>query len=320
MADAALLSAAPDVQDALKSWLVWLGEERRASKHTLSSYLFDVHGLIAFAAGHRGGAINLNTLGDLQLVDFRAWLAKLAADGLSAPSRARAVAGVRSFLHWLDRMGRVHNAAIDMVKLPKLNKRVPRPVTLDDAEDILDLAAATPEEPWIAARDRALFVLLYGAGLRIGEALQLNHADLDQGERVTVTGKGNKQRVVPLLPIVRAEINAYLKLKPFAIGKKDPVFIGHRGERLNPGVAQRQLRKVRSFLGLPASVTPHALRHSFATHLLAEGADLRSLQELLGHSSLSTTQMYTRIDATHLMQVYEKAHPRAHLGQAKSRK
>jgi integrase/recombinase XerC len=250
-------------------------------------------------------------LAALSLADFRAWLAHSASADIGAASRARAVAGVRNFFHWLDRSGQLHNPAIDLIKMPKVSRRLPRPVTESQARDIVSQSKDAPHESWTGLRDEALFTLLYGAGLRIGEALSLTRDDLMRGDRITVTGKGNKQRNVPVLPIIRATVEKYLASCPYALKPNKPVFIGARGEKLNPAVAQRNLRGVRRQLGLPDSVTPHALRHSFATHLLASGADLRSLQELLGHSSLSTTQLYTQVDAQQLSATYRAAHPRA---------
>jgi integrase/recombinase XerC len=195
--------------------------------------------------------------------------------------------------------------------LPKTSKRLPRPVTHLDAIAIAETSSVFSNEDWLAARDEALFTLLYGAGLRISEALSLNHVDLLAGDHVVVTGKGQKQRVVPLLPVVRQKLDAYIAVSPSAKQQQDPVFLGARGERLSAGVAERQIRRTRKWLGLPDNVTPHALRHSFATHMLAGGADLRTLQELLGHSSLSTTQIYTKIEGASLVATYKKAHPRA---------
>ncbi|HEU0118132.1 MAG TPA: tyrosine recombinase XerC, partial [Alphaproteobacteria bacterium] len=212
---------------------------------------------------------------------------------------------------WLDRTGLLHNNAIELLKTPKTARRLPRPVSEAEAQDIVSLAKNVSQEGWVGLRDEALFTLLYGAGLRISEALALTHADLAQKDRITVTGKGNKQRNVPMLPIVRESLDKYLAECPYAVKPKQPIFVGARGEKLNPAVAQRHLRQLRRQLNLPDSVTPHALRHSFATHLLSSGADLRSLQELLGHSSLSTTQLYTKIDAQQLSKTYRAAHPRA---------
>jgi integrase/recombinase XerC len=195
--------------------------------------------------------------------------------------------------------------------MPKTSRRLPRPVTEIQAQEMLSLAADSLDDSWIGLRDEALFTVLYGAGLRIGEALALTRDDIMRQSRITVTGKGNKQRNVPLLPVVRLSVEKYLAACPYALKGDKPVFVGARGEKLNPAVAERSLRSLRRQLGLPDSVTPHALRHSFATHLLASGADLRSLQELLGHSSLSTTQLYTKVDAQQLSNVYRAAHPRA---------
>ena len=306
-----LLPIADDVRDVLGAWQKWLGVERRASKNTLESYQVDLISLFKFISGYRGTRVNIAVLGALTLTDFRAWLAWYAELRPEASSRARAVAGVRNFFKWLDRTGRLHNSAIDLLKTPKASRRLPRPVSETSAVDIVALAKNVQQEGWIGLRDEALFTLLYGAGLRISEALGLRGEDIVGKDRITVTGKGNKQRAVPLLPIVQESITKYMKACPYPVGGKNPLFVGARGEVLNPGLAQRDLRRLRRDLNLPDTVTPHALRHSFATHLLASGADLRSLQELLGHSSLSTTQLYTKVDAGQLAQVYRAAHPRA---------
>ncbi|MDR3450593.1 MAG: tyrosine recombinase XerC [Alphaproteobacteria bacterium] len=310
MSEVSTLPLAADLIDTVERWRSWLADEKRVAAKTVESYTFDLHNLFRFLNAHRGRQLNLSLLATLTLTDFRAWLASRAADNISASSRARAVAGVRNFFHWLDRSGQMHNAAIDMLKSPKLARRLPRPVTESQAQEIVAIAAGAIGDTWVGLRDEALFTLLYGAGLRIGEALGLTREALTR-DRVTVTGKGNKQRNVPLLPIVKAAVEKYLASCPYALKPDMPVFIGARGEPLNPAVAQRSLRLLRRQLGLPDSVTPHALRHSFATHLLASGADLRSLQELLGHSSLSTTQLYTQVDAQQLSSTYRAAHPRA---------
>jgi integrase/recombinase XerC len=306
------LPLADDLMNAVTKWQAWLRFEKRAAKNTIVSYQFDLDNLFNFVRLHRARQVNLSLLAELSLGDFRSWLAHSAGEkNLQASSRARSVAGVRSFFRWLDRSGQMHNNAIELLKLPKSPRRLPRPVSETDAEDIVALAKNVVEENWVGLRDEALFTLLYGAGLRIGEALALNHADLSQTDRLTVTGKGNKQRNVPMLPIVREALQKYIKTCPYPTGSKDPVFVGARGERLNPAIAQRHLRMLRRQLNLPDTVTPHALRHSFASHLLSSGADLRSLQELLGHSSLSTTQLYTKIDMQQLAKTYQASHPRA---------
>jgi integrase/recombinase XerC len=295
----------------MAKWQNWLRLEKRAAAHTVESYLFDLNNLFRFLNRHRGRQINLGTLSALSLGDFRSWLAHNAGENRQAASRARAVAGVRNFFRWLDRTGQLHNSAIELLKLPKSSKRLPRPVSEADAAGIMDLASSSMKENWVGLRDEALFTLLYGAGLRLGEALALKYADFAQKDRMTVTGKGNKQRIVPLLPIIRESLEKYIKNCPHHIENKKFIFVGVRGEVLNPAIAQRHLRQLRRQLNLPDSVTPHALRHSFATHMLASGADLRSLQELLGHSSLSTTQLYTKVDAQQLAKAYKAAHPRA---------
>jgi len=305
------LPLADDLINAVAAWQGWLRFEKRAAANTVSAYQLDLNNLFRFINLHRGRQVNLALLAALSLSDFRAWLAHNAGADIQAPSRARAVAGVRSFFRWLDRSGQLHNNAIELLKLPKAARRLPRPLSEVDAADVVALAKNAVDENWVGLRDEALFTLLYGAGLRIGEALALTHADLAQPDRITVTGKGNKQRGVPILPIVRAALDKYLKTCPYAADANRPVFVGARGEVLNAAVAQRHLRVLRRQLNLPDTVTPHALRHSFATHLLASGADLRSLQELLGHSSLSTTQLYTKIDTGQLSQAYQAAHPRA---------
>lgn len=311
MPDISQLPWADDVIDAVAKWQSWLRYEKRASKNTIEAYQFDLHNLFHFLKDYRGGQIKLTMLASLTLGDFRSWLAHNASEKRDAASRARAVAGVRNFFRWLDKSGQLHNNAIELLKLPKTSRRLPRPVSEGEAQDIVTLSKNVPDEGWVGLRDQALFTLLYGAGLRIGEALSLRHGDLSQKDRLVVTGKGNKQRNVPLLPVVREAVDRYLEVCPYKAETKEPVFVGARGERLNAAVAQRHLRQLRRQLNLPDSVTPHALRHSFATHLLASGADLRSLQELLGHSSLSTTQLYTQVDAQQLTKAYKAAHPRA---------
>ncbi len=305
------LPLAPDVIDAMERWQGWLRDEKRLSDNTADSYAFDLRNLFRFLNAHRGAQVNLAMLASLALTDFRAWLAHEASHDIGAASRARAVAGVRNFFRWLDRSGQMHNPAIDLLQMPKIQRRLPRPVSEQEAKTIVSMASESGDNDWIGLRDEALFVLLYGAGLRLGEALALARGDVEGRERVVVTGKGNKQRHVPVLAIVHASVDKYLASCPYPLRDDSPLFIGARGDRLNPAVAERSLRALRRQLGLPDSVTPHALRHSFATHLLSSGADLRSLQELLGHSSLSTTQLYTKVDAQQLAGVYRAAHPRA---------
>lgn len=301
-----------DARQAFEDWLGWLTQERRAAKNSVLAYERDAAAFLDFAGKHFGGTVGRKQLAEFALRDFRAWLAKLAAAGLTAASRARAVAAVRGFYRWADRQGILHNEAIGQLRLPKLPRCLPRPLSEDNIAALASATEVQAGEAWLVLRDQALFTLLYGAGLRLGEALALNHGDLAQTERIMVRGKGNKQRVVPLLPAVQASLTDYLASKPHAGNMTAPVFIGVRGKRLNPGVAERQMRQLRGMAGLPETATPHALRHSFATHLLNDGADLRTLQELLGHASLSSTQLYTQLSPTQLTKIYAKAHPRAH--------
>ena len=310
-------AATPELTEALAAWRQWLSGERRVSPHTLDAYLADVGVFLSFLTEHLGRLPGLADLGDASLADFRSWLSERAGAGLAASSRARALAALRNLFRWLDRGGRLHNGAIGLVRSPKVRRPVPRPLPEADAAGLLDEAEDAPEAPWIGKRDRALFTLLYGCGLRIDEALSLDRADAPVAAQdealgaLIVTGKGRKQRLVPVLPAVTGAIRDYLAASPYGGDGEQPLFVGARGGRLNPGVAQRQMRTLRARLGLPDTATPHALRHSFATHLLADGADLRTIQDLLGHASLSTTQRYTDVDAERLMAVYENAHPRA---------
>lgn len=302
----------PDLDEALGRWFRFLEMERGASPHTLRSYRNDVAMFLDFLAGHLERAPGLRELGDLRITDFRSWLAARAAGGAGAATRARGVAGVRSLFRWLDRSGIVHCAAISVLTAPKSARPAPRPLTTVDAGMVLEIAGELGDQPWVGLRDRALFTLLYGCGLRISEGLALNRGDLPDGAAVVrVTGKGSKQRQVPVLPAVHAAVAEYLAASPFGGGKADPLFLGVRGDRLNDAVARKRMRELRLYLGLPDSATPHALRHSFATHLLSGGADLRAIQDLLGHASLSTTQRYTDVDTERMMAVYENAHPRA---------
>lgn len=305
------LPAEPALNRAVDEWRQWLGVERNCSPHTLDGYSRDLAAFLGFLAEHQGQLVGLPDLANLAASDFRGYLARRAGDGLTRSSTARALSSLRNFFRFLEKRGLAANAAIGAVRTPKLPRGVPKPLSAEDAKSALSVAFDLHEEPWQAARDQALFTLIYGCGLRISEALGLAVGAIPEGDAITITGKGNKQRVVPLLPIVKDRISAYLSLCPYPRGKRDPLFVGARGQRLNPGVVQRQMRKVRATLGLPDTATPHALRHSFATHLLAGGGDLRTIQELLGHASLSTTQRYTEVDAKRLIDIYKDAHPRA---------
>jgi integrase/recombinase XerC len=303
--------AGRDAVEAFEAWRAWLAIEKRSSPHTLTAYTHDLTGFFAFVGTHLGAPAGLADLAALRLADFRAWLAARRGNGLTAASNARALSTLRGFFRWLDRRGLVRNGQIAALRSPKLPKALPKPLTVADAAVAVEDIAAFGNEPWIAARDVAVLALLYGCGLRIDEALSLNRDILPLREQLTVLGKGRKQRMVPVLPAVRAALDDYLARCPFQPASDGPLFLGARGGRLRAEIIQAQMRKLRAAHGLPDSATPHALRHSFATHLLAKGGDLRAIQELLGHASLSTTQRYTDVDAERLIEVYDKAHPRA---------
>ncbi len=296
---------------ALAAWRAWLAEERRASAHTVDGYGRDLAAFLVFVTGHLGQEPGLADLTSLTMADFRSFLASRAAAGLGRTSMARAMSSLRSFFRYLERNGLGHNAALRAVRTPRPPRSVPKPLATDEALETIAAAALLPQEPWMAARDAALFTLLYGCGLRLGEALALTRGQAPRGDAMVITGKGRKQRLVPLLPVVVEAVDSYLSQCPHAGDAASPLFVGARGGQLNPGVVQRQMRRLRPLLGLPDTATPHALRHSFATHLLAAGGDLRTIQELLGHASLSTTQRYTEVDAERLTAVYRETHPRA---------
>ena len=304
-------SAAPDMQDAILHWQRWITDERRASDHTLAAYSRDLAAFCDFLTNHLGASPSLADMDALTAAEFRSFLAHRLSQGIGHSSLARAMSTLRNFFRFLEKSGLASNATIKAVRAPRPKAPIPKPVSAVDAFDIIGAAATLSDTPWIAKRDVAVFTLLYGCGLRIDEALSLNIADVPEGDAMVVTGKGNKQRIVPVLPVVRQTIADYLDACPFTAQDKRPLFLGARGGRLNAGVVQRQMRKLRGLLGLADTATPHALRHSFATHLLAGGGDLRTIQELLGHASLSTTQRYTHVDSDHLIRVYEESHPRA---------
>jgi len=307
---AALLSA--DAARAL--WLEHLAHERRAAPRTLEAYGFAAARYIAFLQRHRGEALTVPGLAEVTAGEVRAWLAHLRAGDrpLSPRSLSQALSAIRTFHRFLDRRLDAPNAAIALVRGPKVRPGAPRPVSEDQARGLIAEPALDPDrEDWEAARDSAVLTLLYGCGLRISEALSLKRADAPMGPELRITGKGSKTRIVPVLPAVREAVDAYLAEAPFALEPDDALFRAKRGGPLSPRHVQATVQTLRSRLGLPSSATPHALRHSFATHLLGAGADLRSIQELLGHASLSTTQRYTEVDAARLLSAYAAAHPRA---------
>jgi integrase/recombinase XerC len=308
--------AAADLAAGIDDWQRWLKHERRASPHTLAAYRRDLAAFLAFLGGHLGKPAGLGDLAALARADFRAWLAARSATELKASSTARALSVVRNFFRFLARQGRINNAVLSTVRTPRLPRAVPKALTVGEAAEAVDAVGDLGGAPWIAKRDTAILALLYGCGLRLGEALALNRRDAPRAggaeiPTLVVMGKGRKQRAVPVLPAVVAAIEDYVAACPFDGDGETPLFRGARGARLNPRLVQLRLQHLRARLGLPDSATPHALRHSFATHLLAGGGDLRAIQELLGHASLSTTQRYTEVDTAALLAVYDKAHPRA---------
>jgi integrase/recombinase XerC len=304
-------SAAPECRDAITAWQDWLTSEKRASPHTIAAYGGDLARFFDFLTEHLGSVPGLAELGALRAADFRAYLAHRAAGDSARSSMARAMSVLRGFFRLLDRRGLVHNPALATVRTPKLPHSVPKPVTAAEASEVLDTAVEAAQ-PWVGARDLAILTLLYGCGLRLAEALGLarREAPVIAGT-LSITGKGNKQRLVPILPVVAAAVASYLAACPHPLAADGPLFVGVRGGPLNPRLVQRRMSELRGLLGLPETATPHALRHSFATHLMAGGGDLRTIQELLGHASLSTTQRYTAVDTARLLEVYDKAHPRA---------
>ncbi|MBV0891335.1 tyrosine recombinase XerC [Paracoccus sp. Z118] len=304
------LALAPAMADALARWLDGERATRDRSDHTIAAYQADLLAFLSFLGGYHGGPALPARMGDLTQSDMRAFAASERARGLSARSLARRLSAVRSFLRWLaDREGFDVSRALSS-RGPRYRRSLPRPLAVDQARAVLDLAAVTHETPWVAARDVAVLTLLYGCGLRISEALSLNGRDWPMGESLLIHGKGGRERQVPVLPVARAAIASYLRIAPFDLGADDPLFRGVRGKRLSAGAVEKGMAGLRHALGLPPTATPHALRHSFATHLLAAGGDLRTIQELLGHASLSTTQVYTAVDDARLLEVHQAAHPR----------
>ncbi|MEO6224557.1 MAG: tyrosine-type recombinase/integrase [Sphingomicrobium sp.] len=291
-------------------WSDYLQHDRRHSAHTVRAYVATAHRLIAFLGQYRGEAIDGPALLGIAATDMRAFLAQRRAEGLGSSSAARELSGVRAFLKYAaEQQG--SPAQLPRTRAPRRPRTLPRPAAPEDAIGLAENAAEAASAPWLGARDLAILLLLYGAGLRVAEALSLDARVLPLGATLRVTGKRSKTRVVPIVPAVREAIEDYARQCPYSLSGDAPLFFGARGARLNPDLVRRSVAAARRRLGLPDTLTPHALRHSFATHLLARGADLRALQELLGHASLSSTQIYTKVDAAHLLDVYRHAHPRA---------
>jgi len=308
------MAASLNGAQARSLWLEHLAKERRASPRTLEAYGFAAARYLAFLERHRGDSVDVAGLADVTAGELRAFLAHLRTGErpLSPRSLSQALSAVRTFHRFLDRRLDAPNAAIALVRGPKVKPGVPRPISEDQANGLLAEPGLDPDlEPWEAARDEAVLTLLYGCGLRISEALSLKRGDAPLGPELRITGKGGKTRLTPVLPAVQAAVAAYLAELPFVLDPEAPLFRAKRGGPLSPRHVQATVQNLRGRLGLPDSATPHALRHSFATHLLGAGADLRAIQELLGHASLSTTQRYTGVDAARLLSAYAQAHPRA---------
>jgi len=298
---------------ALDAWLHHLAHERRLSPRTLEAYGHAGRRYLAFMAGHRGGALTVGDLAGITASDLRAHLAerRSGAHPLSARSLSQALSAIRAFHGFLERRLGIEAPELALVRGPRIKPGLPRALQIDQALELMEATGDDAETPpWEAARDRAVLMLLYGCGLRISEALSLTDADVPMSETLRITGKGTKTRIVPVLPQVSEAVAAYRDLRPWVEGPDHALFLARRGGKLSPRQVQAAVQTLRRRLGLPETTTPHALRHSFATHLLGAGADLRSLQDLLGHASLSTTQKYTAVDAARLMGVYSSAHPR----------
>ena len=307
-----LVIAAPDLMKERQQWLESLAGERRLADNTLEAYERDTRQFLGFLTTHFGAPPDVRDIAELRPADLRAFLAARRREGSGARSLGRHLAGLRSFLRYMERKGLVNAAGAGAIRSPKQPKSLPKPLTGNQAISVVQADSQLSDEPWIAARNAAVLTLLYGCGLRISEALDLTPKAFDgKSSTLRVTGKGRKTRIVPLLPVVNETVESYIRLCPYHLEADGPLFRGARGARLQPAIIQREMQRLRSALGLPDSATPHALRHSFATHLLSGGGDLRTIQELLGHASLSTTQVYTAVDAARLLDVYEKAHPRA---------
>lgn len=300
---------ADDTAAALADWHIYMTTERRYAHNTVELYTHYVHGLLRFLQQHQGRPVAIKHLADLSVSDFRSWLAHLAAHNINTTTRSQHVTGVRQFFKWLEVHGIAACQGLDQLQTPKRARHLPRALNEADSQTLLQNADSMANSPAEAARDMMMLTLLYATGMRISEMLALNIGDIKNRTEVIVTGKGNKQRLVPLLPVVQDMLGIYLPHHPQPHDTA-PLFLGARGGRLYAAAVQTRLRQLRQLLNLPEHLTPHAMRHTFATHLLRHGADLRTLQELLGHASLSTTQGYTAVDTDHLLDVYKNAHPR----------
>ncbi|WP_298678719.1 tyrosine recombinase XerC [uncultured Lentibacter sp.] len=301
----------PALTEAVESWLASRSALQGSAQNTHTAYANDVLGFLGFLAHHSGGETGLAAFKALTITDLRAWMADLRRAELGSRSIARKLSALKSFARWLGAREGFEATAVLNARAPKFQAKLPRPLPEADTRNLIGALELQSREPWVSARDVAVVTLLYGCGLRISEALSLTMGDAPLAQVIRITGKGGKERVVPVIDAARKAVQQYLNLCPFAAQDRGPLFRGVRGGALNPRLVQKAMQAARMQLGLPASATPHAMRHSFATHLLAAGGDLRAIQELLGHASLSTTQAYTAVDARHLLDVYETAHPKS---------
>ena len=302
-----IFNADEELKQTIKQWQNWLAKERLYSEHTLDAYSRD---LAIFLQNISEKPLSLSDLQNLEVYDFRRFISRRAAKYVEKSSLGREISAVKNFFKWLSRSNIIKNQAITVITSPRRPKVLPKALDVDDSFSVLDEAPNLAKNEWQGLRDRAILTVLYGCGLRISEAISLNIGDINEkSETLRVKGKGNKERIVPLLPIIWQNIAEYLQKCPYKQNIGAPLFLGSRGERITARVVQRQVEKIRLYLGLPDTFTPHALRHSFATQLLADGADLRSIQELLGHASLMTTQRYTDVQTQTMQKEYHKAHP-----------
>ena len=308
-----LVHCSPELAAKKTAWLEWLAVERRMSPKTLDAYERDLRQFLIHLTHHCGHPPDIKHVANLKPIDMRGFLATRREQGAGPRSLNRGIAGIRSFVRFLEKQGLANSAGLSATRTPKQPKTLPKAIAASKALQLTQTNEQLVEEPWIAARNAAVMTLLYGCGLRIGEALAITPRDYLKARdgSIAVTGKGDVTRMVPVLPQAIEAMDEYMRLCPFHLDNAEPAFRGAKGGVLQPAIIQKSMRKLRSSLGLPDSATPHALRHSFATHLLAGGGDLRTIQELLGHASLSTTQIYTAVDTSRLLDIYDKAHPRA---------
>lgn len=308
-----LVNCSNELATQVQKWVAFLSHEKNASVKTVDAYQRDITQYLQHLTGHLGHPPELSDLADLRPVDLRGFMSRRRENGVGARSLARGLSGIRSFIRYLEQQGLATSAGLGAVATPRLPKTLPRPIEASQAKKLVSTDQQLEEEPWVAARNVAALTLMYGCGLRISEALAITHSQWKEQSEIAlrIIGKGSKERLVPILPVVAEAIETYLALCPYVIEPSQTLFRGVRGGPLNPAVLQRDMRLLRGAMGLPKSATPHALRHSFATHLLGAGGDLRTIQELLGHASLSTTQVYTAVNADQLLNIFDKAHPRA---------